>query len=1328
MTIRCGVSFQTAQELLSAYLARGPLVFVPFPDEVAPGSALELDVVVGEARVALRGEVVGPDFDDAGNVGLTVKLDEPSWATVQTVGRELSAGRSVTGLFASTRLTANPVPLPAGPESVPVPGDAKEEQLTPGTLVDGRFRIDAHLATGGMGEVYRAEHVHLRRPVALKLLRRALCGDADMWGRFEREAQLVSRLENPHVVRVFDFGRTADGQLFLAMEFVEGQTLEERLAQGPLPPAAAVEVLAQVLDGLHEAHGLGVVHRDLKPANIMLGHRRDGGERAKILDFGIARLTDALAPAENSRLTQLGVVVGTPAYLAPEQALADELDHRTDIYAMGCVAYELLTGAPPFVSEELRKIISMHLTAAPVDPAQVRPELAKFPRLCAAVLKALAKEREHRFQSVLEFREVLRASLALPLGELVPQASAAWPPADAPRPAPPPAPTPAVDDWQPLAPPPPVAPAAPPPETVAAADDFFASVGSGSLLPTAGAAAAPSTSGEGVVLRVEVMGVPPTSPQGQACAARAQALLTAAGCFSAARDEEGATFGLIGKGGSPAGRATRLLFSVRDAVAAEGARLGVPATMRAIAGPARFPLAGDALEKVRRQLATARAHALWLDQRLAGFASRLCEFSAAPTPGLVACGALRRRTRAAPELLGRKALADALERRLSSLAQGVGAPLLVKGPAASGHSSLAHLLVTVARKRGALALSATGLAEPFGALVELVCSAVGVHPSARHSKLLPALDALKLVDAAKQAALWLAGVRPLPQALTPGQAAHALRVVVRAVAGERPMVLVLDGLHAMDEGSVAAFAVMAARPASRELLVGFAAPSAHDAKLSELQTAALPPLSQVEVQRLCSVALGALAGPALTTFVLEHADGLPGAALHLLSWLEDAGLLLEAQGGVVELAEPEVQVPAKGPASAAVEAMPLELRQALQAAAVLGSRFDQGLLQAAFPAAATPVLAALHALGWLTGDGPRRMRFSSPALEAVVPPLGAAAAMALHQRVAAALIAQGTADPTSVDPLELAGHLTAAGDGARAAPLWKHALDQALGRRDPRAASRAWSGVAGAMALLPRSELQARGEVDALARAAALALAVEDTPRARALLDAAAKVAATLPSPSPEHLLVEARALRLEGRRVKAAEVLAAAEQAAGPGRVLALVLAERGGAREVEGDLAGAAAALEQALKLAPEAAELARWHGEVDLPARLEASLATLSFARRDVGRAVQLLEASLGRWRMAGWPFAEGRVLSTLGTVLAYQHRFADAAQSYAAAAAAGARSGDFKFQARALLQQAKALRRVQGDSPVMKGVATEAKKLALVVAWEEGRVDASALLGE
>jgi tetratricopeptide (TPR) repeat protein len=237
---------------------------------------------------------------------------------------------------------------------------------------------------------------------------------------------------------------------------------------------------------------------------------------------------------------------------------------------------------------------------------------------------------------------------------------------------------------------------------------------------------------------------------------------------------------------------------------------------------------------------------------------------------------------------------------------------------------------------------------------------------------------------------------------------------------------------------------------------------------------------------------------------------------------------------------------------------------------------------------------------------------------------------------------------------------------------------------------------------------------------------LEELPRARALLDEAAPRAPQVQPPSAELALVDARVLRLEGRRVKAAEVLAMADALSQGSPVQALVAAERAEAREVEGDLDGALAAFDLALQGAGAVADFSRWHGEVDLHARLEARLATLCFARRDAGRARALLESSLARWRKTNWPWAEARVLSTLGTVLIFLQQNLPAAQAYEAAGVTAARGGDLLFQARALIQQAKAIRKQQGQSAAMRSVALEARKLCIALGWEQGRLDATALV--
>ncbi|MCA2977849.1 MAG: serine/threonine protein kinase, partial [Myxococcaceae bacterium] len=287
--MRCAVIFATLAELQAAVgprLERGEL-FVPHPDAVPAGTAAFVDVMLERgARAALDGIVKGQDFDDRGNTGLLVTLSEESALALQGFLAALSASvtdSNPSAVFASTQVSSRKAHQPAEPEAGA--RESGEKLLEPGTLLEERFRIESHIASGGMGDVYRATHVHLKRTVALKLLKRALAADPEMWERFKREAELVSQLENPHVVRVFDFGRTAAGQPYLAMEFVEGTPLDAVVARGPLAPDRTVTILRQVCEGLADAHHLGIVHRDLKPANIVLSKRRDGSESAKILDF-----------------------------------------------------------------------------------------------------------------------------------------------------------------------------------------------------------------------------------------------------------------------------------------------------------------------------------------------------------------------------------------------------------------------------------------------------------------------------------------------------------------------------------------------------------------------------------------------------------------------------------------------------------------------------------------------------------------------------------------------------------------------------------------------------------------------------------------------------------------------------------------------------------------------------------------------------------------------------------------------------------------------------------------------------------------------------------
>lgn len=258
-----------------------------------------------------------------------------------------------------------------------------------------RYRIERVLGTGGMATVYLAQDLRHQRPVALKVLHPELSASLGA-ERFLREITIAAGLTHPHILPVHDSG-AVDGLMFYVMPYVEGPSLRQRLQrEGELPVADAVRILRDVADAMALAHRRGVVHRDLKPENVMLS-----GEHAVVADFGVAKALHAAG--DRGRLTATGMAVGTPAYMAPEQAAGDaSTDHRADIYALGVLAYELLTGAPPFAGGSPQQLVIAHVARAPEPIQSVRPAIP--PRIAAAVMRCLEKRPADRWQSADEFR------------------------------------------------------------------------------------------------------------------------------------------------------------------------------------------------------------------------------------------------------------------------------------------------------------------------------------------------------------------------------------------------------------------------------------------------------------------------------------------------------------------------------------------------------------------------------------------------------------------------------------------------------------------------------------------------------------------------------------------------------------------------------------------------------------------------------------------------------------------------------------------------------------------------------------------------------------
>ncbi|MES1164643.1 MAG: serine/threonine-protein kinase [Verrucomicrobiota bacterium] len=275
-------------------------------------------------------------------------------------------------------------------------------------MLSERYRILQKLGEGGMGVVYLAEHVLIEKKVALKVLFPDLTRRSDLVQRFMQEAKSASRIGHENVIDITDFGQSPEGYVFIAMEYLMGQDLGQVLkASGPMPWLRAQPIILQIVKALRAAHERGIVHRDMKPENVFVLPRDDGREFVKVLDFGIAKVLglDEDAP----RLTRTGMIFGTPEYMSPEQAQGQQVDHRVDIYAVGCMMYHILTGDVPFKAESFMGILSKHMVEAPV-PAMVRNPAIE-PEVDAVISRAMEKDPAKRFQTMREFVEAL-----VPLG------------------------------------------------------------------------------------------------------------------------------------------------------------------------------------------------------------------------------------------------------------------------------------------------------------------------------------------------------------------------------------------------------------------------------------------------------------------------------------------------------------------------------------------------------------------------------------------------------------------------------------------------------------------------------------------------------------------------------------------------------------------------------------------------------------------------------------------------------------------------------------------------------------------------------------------------
>jgi len=279
-----------------------------------------------------------------------------------------------------------------------------------GTVLSQRYRVLKKLGEGGMGSVYLAEHTTINKKLAIKVLSPDYSQKPDLVDRFLQEARAASMIDQENVVEITDFGTVPGGTVFFVMEYLNGEDLAATIKrEGPMPWERVRPIMLQICDALAAAHDVGIIHRDMKPENCYRIRRGSNSDFIKVLDFGIAKVTSEESEGGGKNLTRTGMIFGTPEYMSPEQAKGERVDHRVDVYAVGIILYELLTGRVPFLADTFMGTLTKHMFEAPPAPAAVAPGVMIPPDAEAIILKALQKERDYRFQSMGEMANALRA-------------------------------------------------------------------------------------------------------------------------------------------------------------------------------------------------------------------------------------------------------------------------------------------------------------------------------------------------------------------------------------------------------------------------------------------------------------------------------------------------------------------------------------------------------------------------------------------------------------------------------------------------------------------------------------------------------------------------------------------------------------------------------------------------------------------------------------------------------------------------------------------------------------------------------------------------------
>jgi class 3 adenylate cyclase/tetratricopeptide (TPR) repeat protein len=1207
----------------------------------------------------------------------------------------MSAGESPEQLCATCRASLRPGSLFCVQCGTAAPEAGAPHDPLIGTVVAQKFRVLSVLGEGGMGKVYKAEQVPLAIDVVIKVLHPQLAGDAMVVKRFFREAQAASRLRHPNSVSILDFG-DSNGTLYIAMEFLRGKTLSYVLEhEGRFEPRRAVRVIGQVLEVLETAHRMNIVHRDLKPDNIMIEDLPTQRDFVKVLDFGIAKIVER---DSGTKLTQTGMIFGTPQYMAPEQASGDPIDARTDLYAVGAVMYELLTGSVPFRAPTLAMLLA-ELVTKPAPPiASLRPDLPA--RLAALVDSALAKAPSERPQNALELKTALEECIAeaFPRVDTIPGAMR---------------PCPSCGHMLP---------------TTAkfcgecGASTVLASVTHGNdkfadlrrFLPTGVvdelAQIKPRASGdkrEIVVAAFDLGGALVESEDSQRLLgelyAGFSAIAVRRGGALERRTGAGAimTFGLHALNADDAERAVAAAFEARDFLKSlrdrEHVEIDATCAIHAGAaivehgerGPTYVPV-GDVVELPTRLASTVDAGKIVISERIREALRDhvvLRQMESVRLKGRAAAVAIHevaslrtvvevRGTLARPPTVGRDALIDAILRTGEDAKRGRAIHLV--GEPGSGKSRVVDELLArwTAKRQLSIALAPHGRGGRIEPALVAVGRAIGGGPDSYRALGMASADAKLLIRYFEGGG----GPEGLGEAEQRMALVSALRAALELLGSRVPVALVADDLHLAAPITYALIARCAVEPTPGVTVITTARPGyplpwdATRAAAAGLQAITLPVLPDDAIAQLVAGALAPTPVPReLTTLVASRAGGSPLMALEVLRVLVDQGLLRSIGGRWTvsgDLATAPRPEGLRALLAARIDALPARARDLLACAAVFSEPVAADLLRkiavehlaATGQNTAEPIDRDLQLLlaRSLLVDTEGTLAFAEPsAREAITDQLARDARARIHLAIGRAL----DAAPTTQVAEEMVGeHFFLGGDHARALAWLERGAEAALRAHQRHRAASILKKARDVVRTLPASErtpARVRRVAEDTLRLGDLLLELGDLAALKTI--ATEGLAGAHAVDDPELI---ARARRLRGRTLVATGELDAAISdldAALNGALgvrnkvlIAELHADLGEAHEKKGELA-------KALELMMSALELAQGSASTDvrrIALRLLTSIGRVCVRNRELDRAQRFLQQGLELAQELDDQLGASKVLGNLAGVYHARNDFTTA----------------------------------------------------------------------